>query len=192
MNIKTNKHLRVVKMCSTCKVEQPLADFHKNNRRRDGHESYCKPCRRDRNALNVAKNPEQYKKTKKLWKDAHKEACIRRDKLWRDTNKSALIRRDKIKYRKNINTANIIRGWVLLNYGGTPCVDCQRTFPWCAMDFDHRLGETKSFNIASKGTQKATQDRIDLVEKEILKCDIVCANCHRVRTQQRKMGDNDV
>jgi len=59
------------------------------------------------------------------------------------------------------------------------CADCGRCFPTCAMDFDHRDGELKKFEIS---------DRID-VDNELLaeigKCDVVCACCHRVRTKLR-------
>jgi hypothetical protein len=63
-----------------------------------------------------------------------------------------------------------------------PCMDCGGRFPPVAMDFDHREGEVKAFDISRapwKVRSKAS------IEKEIAKCDVVCANCHRVRTQQR-------
>jgi hypothetical protein len=44
------------------------------------------------------------------------------------------------------------------------------------MDFDHRPGTVKLFHIG-KNTHSE-----DAVLAEIAKCDVVCANCHRVRT----------
>lgn len=32
------------KKCNTCGKEKPLAEFHKNNRAKDGHLSTCKQC----------------------------------------------------------------------------------------------------------------------------------------------------
>ena len=62
-----------------------------------------------------------------------------------------------------------------------PCADCGGVFHWCAMDFDHRPGETKLFAIAaSKGMSW------NALRAEIAKCDVVCANCHRIRTFTRK------
>lgn len=63
----------------------------------------------------------------------------------------------------------------------TPCADCGRTFHYCVMDFDHRDGETKLFNVSSAWLRAGRQR----VEDEIAKCDVVCANCHRLRTHTR-------
>jgi hypothetical protein len=57
-----------------------------------------------------------------------------------------------------------------------PCVDCGVTDPR-VLEFDHRDPSTKSFSI---GAVKAryTWDRM---LEEIAKCDVRCANCHRIR-----------
>jgi hypothetical protein len=60
-----------------------------------------------------------------------------------------------------------------------PCVDCDNHFPLNVMDFDHVRGE-KLF-LLCRGIYKS----LDSVIEEIKKCDLVCANCHRVRTQSR-------
>ena len=61
------------------------------------------------------------------------------------------------------------------------CADCGYNAHAEALDFDHRPGEVKSFNV-SKGYQYA--EAIALAE--VAKCEVVCANCHRVRTAQRR------
>lgn len=64
-----------------------------------------------------------------------------------------------------------------------PCMDCGIQYnPW-VMQFDHRPNEEKIANIAYLVCGKYS---IDLLEKEIAKCDVVCANCHAERTHQRK------
>ncbi len=89
-------------------------------------------------------------------------------------------------YRKRaIESGSIIRGWVEQKHSDVPCLDCGGVFPFIAMDFDHRPKEEKCFNISTRGDLKATPERIAKWEKEIAKCDLVCANCHRVRTQDR-------
>lgn len=50
------------------------------------------------------------------------------------------------------------------------------------LEFDHRPNEVKSFNISSRMYSGKIEDLI----AEIEKCDIVCANCHRIRTTKRK------
>jgi hypothetical protein len=62
-----------------------------------------------------------------------------------------------------------------------PCMDCGNKFPPCAMDFDHVRG-AKLFDIG-RGKQR---NRPELVA-EIAKCDVVCANCHRIRTAERRV-----
>lgn len=67
-----------------------------------------------------------------------------------------------------------------------PCVDCGETHPYWAMDFDHRSPSEKSFTIALATTKGVTKKSL---LKEIEKCDVVCALCHRYRTYGTKRGD---
>ena len=60
------------------------------------------------------------------------------------------------------------------------CKDCGEK-NWLVLEFDHLPQFTKSFNI-STGMKNF---RWEKVLTEIKKCDIVCANCHRLRTQKR-------
>lgn len=59
-----------------------------------------------------------------------------------------------------------------------PCVDCQRTYPFYVMDFDHVRGEKVA--EVSKLAAQASSKKVLL--EEIAKCEVVCANCHRERT----------
>lgn len=59
-----------------------------------------------------------------------------------------------------------------------PCLDCGVSYPYYVMDFDHRDPQTKVANVSTlviKGNRQ-------MLLEEIAKCDVVCANCHRVRT----------
>lgn len=62
-----------------------------------------------------------------------------------------------------------------------PCQDCKKEFPYFVMDFDHVRG-TKNGNIADYPTRKVS---IITLMTEIDKCEIVCSNCHRLRTFKR-------
>jgi hypothetical protein len=62
-----------------------------------------------------------------------------------------------------------------------PCTDCKNTFPPVAMDFDH-LGN-KSFGI---GTAVVSCRSKAQILDEVKKCELVCSNCHRVRTEERR------
>lgn len=59
-----------------------------------------------------------------------------------------------------------------------PCTDCYGVFHPFVMDLDHVRG-SKSFNCSK------VSHSIDRVLEEIAKCDVVCANCHRIRTYNR-------
>lgn len=63
-----------------------------------------------------------------------------------------------------------------------PCTDCGNVFPAPCMDYDHVRGE-KAFDLG-KAANKGY--RWELVLQEIAKCDVVCANCHRLRTYNRR------
>lgn len=66
---------------------------------------------------------------------------------------------------------------------GKPCTDCGGIFHQAAMEFDHIPGRgPKLFNVGQSDRS------VGAVKAEIAKCDIVCANCHRVRTWNRNRG----
>lgn len=60
------------------------------------------------------------------------------------------------------------------------CADCGWRGAPEALQFDHRPGEVKCFNIS-----KATTLAWKRVLAELAKCDVVCANHHAIRTRGR-------
>jgi len=64
-----------------------------------------------------------------------------------------------------------------------PCADCGLQYPYYVMDFDHLDATTKLFILSA--VSRVT--RASLM-REIAKCDVVCSNCHRERTHQRKLN----
>ncbi len=58
-----------------------------------------------------------------------------------------------------------------------PCVDCGESNP-VVLEFDHVCGE-KHHNISDMVNQSYC---IDTIKKEIRKCEVRCANCHRKKT----------
>lgn len=61
---------------------------------------------------------------------------------------------------------------------GKPCCDCTVVFPYYVLDFDHVQGQkgAEISELVSKGRS------IEAISLEIQKCELVCANCHRIRT----------
>lgn len=62
-----------------------------------------------------------------------------------------------------------------------PCADCGNRFPPVCMDFDH-VGDDKVDNITTMCKNGRSEQAL---LAEMAKCEIVCANCHRIRSQQR-------
>lgn len=64
-----------------------------------------------------------------------------------------------------------------------PCADCGKIYPPWVMDFDHHDGRAKVASISNMITHNpANYERI---KRELIKCDLVCANCHKQRTHIR-------
>ncbi len=59
-----------------------------------------------------------------------------------------------------------------------PCTDCGVKYPWYVMDFDHLRDKRYAVSTMSDGT-------VERAMREIEKCELVCANCHRKRTFSR-------
>ncbi len=68
----------------------------------------------------------------------------------------------------------------------TPCADCGGYFPACAMDFDHLPEFEKTFELAASKSAKFSWRSLI---KEAAKCDLVCSNCHRIRTDARRLPE---
>jgi hypothetical protein len=84
------------------------------------------------------------------------------------------------------NTRSIIRENVrnMLEYLQThPCVDCGEADP-VVLEFDHVRGEKK----ASVSSLVYARNSWPVVQAEIAKCDVRCANCHRRQTAKRSGG----
>lgn len=125
-----------------------------------------KPKKQGRKSSCTHENPERYKN------GACKLCCSIQHKRYRS----------KVREYINERTRNK-KNWIIEIKSKTPCMDCGIIYHYCQMDFDHRPGEIKVVGI---GTSSTTP--IDILKKEIAKCDLVCSNCHRLRTWKRHRG----
>jgi len=94
-----------------------------------------------------------------------------------DAGKAGQRRRDARFYAKRRDQMHALKN--------VPCMDCEQTFPPYVMDFDHARGD-KVFEIGSRLTSRSW----DAILVEAIKCDVVCANCHRIRTAERRENGN--
>lgn len=65
-----------------------------------------------------------------------------------------------------------------------PCMDCGGTFPHYVMEFDHPDRSIKTGNI-SQMIGGGSYANMRKVLAEVEKAQLVCANCHRIRTHQQ-------
>jgi hypothetical protein len=65
------------------------------------------------------------------------------------------------------------------------CADCGYNTHPAALQFDHLPRYEKKHSVA----QMANNINMDALIAEIAKCEVVCANCHAVRTARRRNPD---
>lgn len=130
------------KLCRDCDKKKPADQFYSCKRKKDGLQTYCKPC---------------YNTRMKVSYNLHRKKRI---------HQMVEANRTRTKYIQSLKHMR-------------PCADCKVPYPHYVMDFDHVRGKKKfNLSIACQRSNKA-------VLEELAKCDIVCANCHRLRTHRR-------
>lgn len=104
-------------------------------------------------------------------KDCHKALVAR----WRSSSKPAA---DAIKARSYQRAAQTVRA-----VKDRPCSSCGTHYPPYVLDYHHTGG--KSANVSS--LYEKSRDRL---AREIEKCVLLCANCHRDETQRESRGEH--
>lgn len=99
----------------------------------------------------------------------NKEKCIAAAIKWRKENLEK-AKKNSLNFKEKIYK-------IIVELKSNPCSDCGNKFLPCAMDFDHIKGK-KTFSLNSMRSEKSMLE-------EIAKCELVCANCHRIRTYTR-------
>ena len=64
------------------------------------------------------------------------------------------------------------------------CADCGGRFHPASMEWDHVPGHTKHDDVSSLARAGKTRQ----FHAELAKCELVCANCHAVRSYERRNG----
>ena len=100
----------------------------------------------------------------------------------RECHKRYYLRNKELYYKKNVKRKTQLIDFVNA-LKQKPCMDCGVQYQPQVMDFDHRDGKTKIAGINQMINLHSCSKAKILAE--INKCDLVCANCHRVRTYCR-------
>lgn len=172
------------KFCIKCKVSGDSYLFSENR-------NTCDKCRRAQ-----AKSRPSYiafsakkKEYSKKYHEENKEHLNLYAKEYHIKNKERLNQEAR-EYRvvnlpriKEVRKENQRRNQIMVNdiKRKAPCSDCGNNFEPYLMDFDHL--QDKEHDVSRMISQDYYKEQI---LKEIAKCEIVCANCHIVRTYARK------
>jgi hypothetical protein len=108
----------------------------------------------------------------KKWKEENIDKMREYRNEWYEKNKEA--EREKAKIRQSQRRKEF-KEWYN-NYKSTlKCSKCGFSHP-AALDFHHRDSSKKEFTLASAKISVSRERFL----KEIEKCDVLCANCHRI------------
>lgn len=125
----------------------------------------CKDCE-------IEKDESEFHKKRESRQSYCKDCQNARTRQHYQDNKDAYKKRAKDRDKK-------LRAELAVYKESHPCADCKQFYPSYVMDFDHL--RDKKFGVS----QKFTRFSADEVWEEIAKCELVCANCHRIRTHVR-------
>ena len=110
-------------------------------------------------------------------KDGYQTTC----KVCKKRVQDAWYAKNSTVHKANVNVRNVKQRMILRQHVidyllHNPCIDCNEADVY-VLDFDHR--SDKNYNIAE---MIGSAYSLAKLEKEIAKCDVRCANCHRRKT----------
>ncbi len=65
------------------------------------------------------------------------------------------------------------------------CADCRQHFPHYVLEFDHMPGFVK-IDVVYRVLRNYGEE---MAWKEVAKCEVVCSNCHKIRTYEREQDE---
>lgn len=123
---------------------------------------------------------ESHRANQKRWALAHPEYA----KKWKHENREHILslrrptyRQEWLKHREKTRLERVNKTAMIQEAKNKPCMDCGIKYHPYIMHFDHRDPSTKRKSLAQMGTYSLAH-----IREEIAKCDVVCANCHGMRT----------
>ena len=135
----------------------------------------------------LAANPEKARAATNNWRSNNREKVRSTDRIWYARNKDRVNANRRKEYAKNqqercekISQKRRERKQKLVDILGGKCADCGYNEFLDALEFDHVRNKTVQIAPLISG---GSWER---VLEEAQKCELVCANCHRVRTAKRR------
>lgn len=147
--------MEYLKKCVICGLEKDINLF--------AH--WRKACRE---CLNAKK---RYQRGRGELKDEPREQNAARSRTWYAKHRDEVLDDSARRYEENKQKV-----WKIKE---GPCVDCKQTFHPCVMEFDHvKPGKVNKVSSLMRCSMKT-------ILEEIEKCELVCSNCHSLRTWKR-------
>jgi hypothetical protein len=102
----------------------------------------------------------------------------------RDYNAADYQANREARLAKSVRQREEVMVWYRGLKESLPCADCGRFWPHSVTQFDHLGTAEKAGNVADL-VVSASRAR---VLAEIAKCELVCGNCHAIRTHKRRVA----
>ena len=180
--------------CYKCKTNKPWPEFSKDKSRKNGHSNLCKECRKTNKSkvfedfeikssktctkCGIDKSINNYRKTR-YSKDGHNSKCKEcQSKEAKTKARHQDPKRKKYLKEHKLRKINAAKEHILNFLSTNPCVDCGQDNFLC-LDFDHIEPKHKKSSICDLVKRGISLQRII---EEIKKCEVRCANCHRIKT----------
>lgn len=132
----------------------------------------CSKCLLDKSEAEFG--PTKTKRGKQYWC----YTCLK----WYAKDRELSPFRKKSKYVRSRKRIKENIEWLRTLKNG-PCTDCNISYPSHVMDWDHLPENKKIKSVADMVHNGASRD---IILAEIAKCELVCSNCHRIRTWDRQ------
>lgn len=117
------KNTDTERWCNVCKKYSPVDNFHRDNSRKDGYTSYCKPCKLEQN------------------------------QKWRHKNKEKLKKSQRQTRRKRVYGVNDEHYQDMLTKQSNSCAICQKLIGWeAAVDHCHKTNIVRGLLCSSCNT----------------------------------------
>jgi hypothetical protein len=162
-------------LCSACRTPKPQSEFY----RKASRTGTCRLCVVKRNKVWASKNKVRKSETDRRWRRENKARSIATNKNWVFKNKA----RRSVIHKKSKTKTGPARNALIDAAKSRPCWDCGKSFPTVAMDLDHIPGTHKRYAVS---VFRKIGFSLNSVKEELAKCQLVCANCHRLRTESRR------
>lgn len=189
------------KECSRCRMRKPPEAFHRDASAPDGRSSRCRQCIAERNAERfAAETPEQRELRRKHDRESHARrrtgyslSCASCGNTFEARTKRAIYcslvcksRGTPARQQYNLQAARnkhaAIRAWLEEYKCSRGCADCGYNAHAEALQFDHEGEKSAAISQLRWSVPRM------LEEIERGRCVVRCANCHAVKTRERKLA----